>query len=184
MKWRKWNNIIHRDLGYLCVGLTIVYAVSGIAVNHAGDWNPNYIVENKRAHIEPIPENKAVTMATVTKILNRLGEKRQYKSHFRPDPETLQIFVEGNTISVNLATGDVLQESVRNRPVLREMNFLHLNHPKKLWTWFADLYALSLALLAITGMFVIKGRKGIKGRGKWWVAAGVILPVLFLWLYF
>ena len=25
MNWRKWNNLIHRDLGYLCFGLTIVY---------------------------------------------------------------------------------------------------------------------------------------------------------------
>ena len=131
-----------------------------------------------------ISENKPVTIATVAEILNKLGEKRPYKSHFRPDPETLQIFVEGSTISVNLTTGEVSQESVRNRPVLREMNFLHLNHPKKLWTYFSDLYAVSLALLAITGVFVIRGRKGIKGRGKWWVAAGVVLPVLFLWLYF
>jgi len=29
MKWRKWNNILHRDIGYLCVGLTVVY-VSGV----------------------------------------------------------------------------------------------------------------------------------------------------------
>ena len=31
-KWRRWNNVLHRDLGYLCVALTIVYAISGIAV--------------------------------------------------------------------------------------------------------------------------------------------------------
>ena len=34
MKWRKWNIIIHRDLGYLCFGLTILYVISGVAVNH------------------------------------------------------------------------------------------------------------------------------------------------------
>jgi hypothetical protein len=34
--------VIHRDLGYVCVGLTLVYAVSGVAVNHVRDWNPNY----------------------------------------------------------------------------------------------------------------------------------------------
>ncbi len=32
MKWRKWNSIIHRDLGYFLVGLTVIYAISGLFV--------------------------------------------------------------------------------------------------------------------------------------------------------
>ena len=45
-KWRRWNNILHRDIGYLAVGLTVVYAISGVAVNHRADWNPSYTFEN------------------------------------------------------------------------------------------------------------------------------------------
>ena len=63
------------------------------------------------------------------------------------------------------------------------MNFLHLNHPKKIWTYMADLYAITLALLATTGLFVLKGKKGIKGRGAWLTLAGIILPLLFLYFY-
>ena len=33
-KIRKWNRIIHRDLGYIAVGLSLVYAISGVVVNH------------------------------------------------------------------------------------------------------------------------------------------------------
>ena len=29
--------MIHRDVGYLVVGLTLIYAISGIAVNHIDD---------------------------------------------------------------------------------------------------------------------------------------------------
>lgn len=184
MKWRKWNNIIHRDLGYLCVGLTIIYAVSGVAVNHVQDWNPNYIVEKKERQIEPIAITDTISSATVLDILKNLGEKKTFKNYFRPDSQTVQIFLERSTVYVNLKTGRVIQETVKNRPILREMNFLHLNHPKKLWTWFADIYAISLALLAITGIFVIKGKKGIKGRGKWLVSIGVVLPIIFLLFYF
>ncbi len=43
-KWRKWNRAIHRDFGYLFFGMTIIYALSGIAINHLDDWNPNYKV--------------------------------------------------------------------------------------------------------------------------------------------
>ncbi|MBU0482734.1 MAG: PepSY-associated TM helix domain-containing protein [Proteobacteria bacterium] len=184
MNWRRWNNIIHRDLGYLCFGLTIVYVISGIAVNHINIWNPSYRIEHLKSSIKPIPAGTPLSMNTVTGILAETGETGLYKNSFRPDPETLQIFVEGNTLTVNLASGEVLQEKVKARPILRQMNFLHLNHPKKLWSWFADLYALSLGLLAVTGLFVLKGKKGITGRGAWLTGTGILLPLLFLWLYY
>ena len=44
----------------------------------------------------------------------------------------------------------------------------------------ADAYAILLLLLAVTGMFVLKGKKGLSGRGKWFVVAGLVLPVVFL----
>ena len=52
-RWRYWNNVLHRDLGYLVVALTIIYAVSGIAVNHVHDWNPNYSIDRIERKIEP-----------------------------------------------------------------------------------------------------------------------------------
>jgi hypothetical protein len=64
--------------------------------------------------------------------------------------------------------------------VLRDANFLHLNHPKGWWTWVADPYAVLLFLLALTGMFVLKGRQGLGGRGKWLVGLGLLAPLGFL----
>jgi uncharacterized protein len=183
MKWRKWNNILHRDLGYLCAGLTLIYAISGVAVNHIRDWNPNYRIDHIEATVKPLPQGQKPAMPYVRQVLDQLDEDGKFKNVFLPDPETLNIFVEGNTISVTLSTGKVMQEKAVRRPGLYEMNFLHTNHPKKLWTWFADLYALSLALLAITGIFVLKGKKGLTGRGKWLVGSGVVLPLIFLVLY-
>ena len=84
MKWRKWNNIIHRDLGYLCVGLTIIYAVSGVAVNHVQDWNPNYVIEKQEKRIEPISVVEPISVATILGILENLGEKNVYKNYCFP----------------------------------------------------------------------------------------------------
>jgi hypothetical protein len=72
---------------------------------------------------------------------------------------------------------------VKDRRVLKEANFLHLNQPKGLWTYVADLYAMALLVLAVTGMFVIKGSKGITGRGAWLTGVGAVIPPVFLWLY-
>ncbi len=35
MNWRKWNRWIHRELGFLFFGMTIIYGISGIALNHS-----------------------------------------------------------------------------------------------------------------------------------------------------
>ena len=109
MNWRRANRALHRDLGYLSFGLTIVYAVSGVLVNHIHQWNPSYRIERKAAEIGPLPEGAD----PAAYVLGRLGETGRLKGSFRPDPDTLQIFVEGNTLTVNLATGAVQQENDR-----------------------------------------------------------------------
>jgi len=180
---RKWNRVIHRDLGYLAVGLTLIYAISGFVVNHVQDWNPNYEISHVKSNVGKIDLTQNNIEIIVKDILNKLSLPLKYKTTFRPEPDILRIFVKDNTIDVNIKTGETIQEIVKTRPLIYEMNFLHLNHPKKAWTYVADLYAISLAVLAMTGLFVLKGKQGITGRGAWLTIAGVILPIVFLWLY-
>jgi hypothetical protein len=183
MKWRKFNIIIHRDLGYLCFGLTIIYAISGVAVNHIQDWNPTYVLEKIVSSVNLAGIESADNEALTSSVLEQLGETSELKNVYRQDADTLKIFVVNNNITVDLNTGSVFQEKSTKRPFLYEANFLHLNHPKKLWTWFADLYAVSLGLLAVSGLFILKGKKGLAGRGKWLVGIGFVIPLFFLWLY-
>jgi len=56
MKWRRLNNAVHRDLGYFFTGMIIIYALSGIALNHRNDWNPNYSITNKTLELT-VPSN-------------------------------------------------------------------------------------------------------------------------------
>ncbi len=180
-KWRKWNNILHRDIGYTIVALTLIYGVSGLAVNHVADWNPNYRIEKHVVTIEPILAGNQDAM--IAEARARLQLTDEPVNSFRPDPETLQLFYDKKTYSIDLPTGNVLVEETRPRRVLYEMNQLHVNAPKKLWTLIADLFALALITMAITGMFMLKGPTGLAGRGKWFVTAGVLVPVLY-WVYF
>jgi hypothetical protein len=183
MKWRKFNIIIHRDLGYLCFGMTIIYAISGVAVNHIQDWNPTYVLEKIVSSVNLAGIESADNEALTSSVLEQLGETSELKNVYRQDADTLKIFVVNNNITVDLNSGSVFQEKSTKRPFLYEANFLHLNHPKKLWTWFADLYAVSLGLLAVSGLFILKGKKGLAGRGKWLVGVGFVIPLFFLWLY-
>lgn len=184
IKWRRWNAAIHRDLGYLCVGLTVVYAVSGVAVNHRADWNPSYRVSERSMPVDDLDASAPASPGYVGAVLRRLEVTGAVRGTFRPDPASLRIFLDGTTVDVDLAAGRAVVQEVRDRPGLRQANFLHLNHPRKLWTYMADVYALALALLAVTGLFVLRGRNGITGRGAWLTAAGVVVPAAFLLFYF
>ena len=142
-KIRKWNRVIHRDLGYIAVGLTLIYAISGFVVNHVQDWNPNYEISHIKSNIGKVDLSNQELDIIVREILQKLSLPEVYKTIFRPEPDILRIFLKDNTVDVNIKTGDVIQEIVKTRPLIYEMNFLHLNHPKKAWTYVADLYAIS-----------------------------------------
>ncbi len=57
-KLRKWSRILHRDIGFFFIGATIIYGLSGIALNHLKDWNPNYTVDLEEFTTD-IPLDKA-----------------------------------------------------------------------------------------------------------------------------
>lgn len=184
VKWRKWVRILHRDIGYIAAGLTVIYSISGIAVNHINDWNPNYIIDKSVTKISSIPDNIIKSDKLVPYILGELQENGKFKNSYLADSTTLNIFVEGNNIVVNLKSGEVSQEKIQSRSIIRETNYLHLNTPKRFWTFVADFFALALIFLAISGLFMIKGKKGIMGRGAWLAALGLLIPVIFYLIYF
>ena len=183
MKIRKWIRIIHRDMGYIFCGMSIIYGLSGIALNHMDDWNPDYIIKTRQFILENPPTHEQVTKETAMSLVRELDSDFRYKSHFYPAPGTLKIFLRQGSATINLPSGKTYIEEIRRRPVFYKVNFLHYNKPKKLWTWFADVFAVALILLAVSGLFMIHGRKGITGRGAWLTAGGLLIPVIFLLLY-
>ena len=55
MKWRRLFRVLHRDIGYLLFGLVLAYSISGVAVNHVDDWNPNYSVTVTEVDVGALP---------------------------------------------------------------------------------------------------------------------------------
>ena len=127
-----------------------------------------------------------MSRSTIELILEITAEKENYKQYYFPDKDHLMIYLKGGHIIVNMPSGSIQVTKIRNRPVFRELNYLHYNKPKKLWTWFSDLYAFGLILIAISGLFLIKGRTGISGRGGILTVIGILIPlvllVIYLWL--
>ena len=70
-------------------------------------------------------------------------------------------------------------EKAHERKILYERKQRHLNTPKGIWTFIADLYAGCLIFIAITGLFVLKGKTGITGRGAYLTIIGVLIPIIY-----
>jgi len=128
-------------------------------------------------------EDLVLSQPFIDEVVGAFALEGPIRGTFQPDPQTLNVYLEEGAITVDLTTGAAVFEGVRPRWLLREANILHLNEPRSLWTWIADAFAVALAFLALSGLFMIKGRKGITGRGAWLTAAGVAVPLVFLLLY-
>ncbi len=179
MSWKKWNFVLHRDVGYLCIGLTILYGISGVVVNHTShSFNPSYTIEKRKSQVSPLAAGEKPDMEYINRCLQELDVTTEFKNVAMLTPATMRIFVEGNTIDVTLATGETIEERIKRRPFLYPLNYIHLNKGKGVWTWIADVYALGLCFLALTGTLMIR-RKG-RGRALLLTGIGCLCPLLYL----
>jgi hypothetical protein len=92
------------------------------------------------------------------------------------------IFIDGGYVQLNIATGEGVIERISKRPLFYQLNFLHYN-PGRWWKYFSDIFCIALITVTITGLFIIKGKNGITKRGAILTAIGIILPLLFLFIY-
>lgn len=177
---RKWSRILHRDIGFFFIGTTIIYGLSGIALNHMQDWNPNYAVENEEFTTDISLSKTAELEKNILKLLDTVDNRDNYKKHYYPQSDYIKIFLSGgSSVIVNIETGEGKAEFLRKRPFFYQANFLHYN-PNSWWKWFSDIFAGALILFAVTSLFMVRGSKGMAGRGGWLTAAGIIIPIVFL----
>jgi len=178
---RKWSRILHRDIGYFFIGTTLIYALSGIALNHLNDWNPNYSVKIKKFRTGIPLDKEHISGEAIGKLVAEVTPYSGYKKYYFPEENILKIFLKGgSSLVVDTKTGEGRAEFLRKRPLFYQVNYLHYN-PHKWWMWFSDLFAVALILLALTSFFMVKGKKGISGRGGIYTAIGFLVPLLFLW---
>jgi len=180
---RKWMRILHRDIGFFFVGTSLIYGFSGIALNHLKDWNPSYYVSTKDFTFEENLSKTSVTKEKVLTLVDQIDDRDNYKSHYYPDTNILKIFLAGGSSAIlDVESHRGTAEFLNKRPVFYHVNYLHYN-PNEWWKWFSDIFAVSLIFLAVSSLFMIKGNKGLAGRGGIYVALGILIPLLLLFLF-
>jgi hypothetical protein len=183
MAWRKTNRNLHRDLGYFTAGLTIIYALSGLAVNHMEDWNPSYDITHLDVAMGTIDTEKKSGNQRLDFLQERIVahlrlDEDIVRGRLDQGPESFKIFLEeGGEVVVNPKDGSGRVKIVKKRAFLFDFNALHLNSLKGWWTYAADVFACILLFLAASGIVMLPGKQGFMGRGKWLISLGLLVPV-------
>lgn len=179
---RRWCRVVHRDLSYLFAGMVIIYALSGIYMNHRDRINPHYIIHRTEHRYSELPAQGAIDREAVEMLMAEAGVVERYTKHYFPKDDSLKVFLKGgSSLEIDLATGDAVYESLSRRPIISQMTTLHYD-PGKWWTYFSDAFAISLIIITLTGLFMLKGKTGLWGRGGIEMLVGIAIPILFLLL--
>lgn len=170
----RWFRIIHRDLGFLMVGICLVYGISGILLNHMNGKDPAFKTEQKTIYLD-----KNLNKDELNKQWNANANLPTLKKIIPADNNNLRITYTGGMATYNAETGVIEYEINKKRTLIYWINKLHYNQVKG-WSPMADLFAISLIFFAVSGLVMVKGKKGITGIGKWYLIIGIFIPVIYV----
>jgi len=180
MKKINFRNL-HRDLGYFYIGLIVSFAFSGLMMNHREYWHPEkYTTETKQIQ-ENLPSEENLN----EKFAEDLGKKLNIDDKIRRQgvkKGTYKISFENHDVEIDLKTGKGEIVSFKKTPIISQSMKLHKN-TSNFWIYYSDIFAISLIIIALTGTIMIKaGKFSWKNRGWKLAVAGIIFPLLFLFL--
>jgi hypothetical protein len=182
MKIRKLLRILHRDFGYFIVGMTVVYALSGIYLNHRHDFNPDYKIFITDFQVQ-LPSEKAITADDVELALESVSEEVVYKKHYINSEGLIKVFIKNGEAIIDPETGKGTMQYLQRRPFIFSINMLHRATIGTIWKWTSDIMAVILIFVAVSGLFILKGKRGFNCWGWWFVVAGIVVPLFFALIY-
>src|SRR3972149_2390502 len=113
---RSLNSAAHRDLGYLCSTLVIAYCLSGLALNHIDDWNPDFIVTNVPVTLDRAYTSNEMNNETLA-VFGRLVGESDFKVYDVPAENQIKIYYDNASLHLRLDQRTGIYERVYRRPI-------------------------------------------------------------------
>ncbi len=157
--------IFHRDIGFFVVGLTLVYAVSGIMLTYR---DTEFLKSQTRIEKSLAP---GLPVTQLGRILH-LKDIQVVKEN-----ENEIIFSAG---SYNKVTGAVAYWSNEIPAVLQALNNLHFVSSKDSRHWFTTMYAVALLFLALSSFWMYNPSNRYFKRGVYTACSGFIVSLLLI----
>ncbi|WP_040473790.1 PepSY-associated TM helix domain-containing protein [Flavobacterium frigoris] len=181
MKKKTLRNL-HRDLGYFYIGLIVSFAFSGLMMNHREAWHPEkYTSETKSIEVQ-LPEESKINEDFAKDLGKKLGIDDKFRRQ-RIKKNQFTISFEKHDVEIDMKTGKGEIISFFKTPIISQSMSLHKN-TSNFWIYYSDIFAISLIIIALTGTIMIKaGKFSFKERGWKLAVAGVVFPLIFLFLF-
>lgn len=171
----------HRDIAYFHVGLIISFSISGIFLNHRQALNPRRYTFEVKEITMPVQKTKdAIDEAFIA----RFSEDHKIEDdvrRFSVEGNMLKISYVSHDVQIDISTGKGKIETYRIIPLLGHMTKLHMD-TSNWWIYYSDIFGVGMLVIAITGMFIERGKNSFQGRGWKLAVVGIVFPLIFLFL--
>lgn len=188
---REW----HWISSAICLIGMLLFAITGITLNHAADIKATPEIITKEAQLPaeildaisvpdaekaPLPETLRAWLADTQKI-----EVRNQLAEWSEDEIYLSLPRPGGDawLSMDLSSGELLYE-LTDRGWVSYFNDLHKGrNTPVIWSWFLDFFAIACIIFCITGLLLLK--RYASGRPATWpmVGLGLVAPWVLILLF-
>lgn len=188
---REW----HWISSAICLIGMLLFAITGITLNHAADIKATPEIITKEALLPaeimsaisvpdaekaPLPETLRAWLADTQQI-----EVRNQLAEWSEDEIYLSLPRPGGDawLSMDLSSGELLYE-LTDRGWVSYFNDLHKGrNTPVIWSWFLDFFAIACIIFCITGLLLLK--RYASGRPATWpmVGLGLVAPWVLILLF-
>ena len=195
-----WLRQLHRwhwiSSGLSLAGL-LIFAITGITLNHAGEIAGNPVVRQQQFVIEgsalkalqrPVPEGdkRPVPAAARHRVEQQFGISLQDAAGEWSEYEVFVAMPRPGgdaTLTIDRETGEAKLETI-DHGWISFFNDLHKGRNTGIaWAWFIDIFAVACLVFSITGLILLQLHA--RTRPSTWpiVGFGVLLPFLLILLF-
>ena len=193
--WVRQFHTWHWMSSAICLIGMILFAVTGITLNHAGaiEAEPVIVTEelvlpdSLRGALRRVPDSADATTPVPDAVARWIEEELDVGLAGRaPEWSDIELYIPlprpggDGWIAIDRESGDVLYENT-DRGWIAYLNDLHKGRDSgTAWSWFIDIFAAACVVFSFTGLLLLQLHA--KKRPSTWpiVGAGFVIPALLL----
>ena len=156
---------LHRDIGFLMIGMTLIYAISGIILV----YRDTGLLKSEKTITRQLPPNlEEQQLGMMLHLFDFKVEKTE---------GDLVYFGNG---TYNKTTGEAIYQSVSLPDFMNKLNGLHKASSQSKTHWFTTVFGVLMLFLAVSSLWMFKAKTKHFKRGVVISALGLLVAVVML----
>ncbi|WOI52342.1 PepSY-associated TM helix domain-containing protein [Parvularcula sp. LCG005] len=195
--WKRQARTWHWVSGAICLIGIILFAVTGITLNHA------HQIKTEPSEVEKTMTLSSVVVAAMEDLPTEGTSNELARPVARALERELSVNLKGREVewtdvdayislprpggdawvSIDRASGEVLYVST-SRGAVAYLNDLHKGrNTGAAWRWFLDIFSAACIVFALSGLWLLQIHAGKRSSTWPLVAGGLLIPVILLILF-